>query len=518
MEDTVDTAYLVLLLLLIVYIPIYLWVRTKPEQAERYHLVKYGPCIMIRTKLGIRVMERLGKYTRFWRAFGFVSKVITAVLLIMIMYMVINSLLLIPARLESGVSIGIEYALAIPGFNPMLPLSYGVVALVIAMVVHELGHGIQARANKVDVDASGLLYAVVPLGAFVDPNAEQMEKASRRTRMDIFAAGITVNTAVAVVAILLLSGMGGTITSDYEDDSAVYRVDAESPAYDAGIPTASIITAVNGIPVDSVYYDGQYSIGYDFDPTQRYSLTYQTEAGEFTANDVQMGTYIRSLTSNGPAYNAGISYGQFLYSIDGVNVTNTVSFLHVIRATEAGDVVSIGVVDRGSDTVQYYELTLGTSGSGDYGFLGVTVTTGGITIVTPGYMMDVAMDPFYGATDLYSHFKGLLGYLSGPFNGMDPVSDEIKWWYDVPTGDIFWILLSLLYWVFWLNLLLGISNALPAYPFDGGHLFSGFISWLLEKTGYGDEEKRQKATDSIMNSVSTLVLFMFGLVIVAMLI
>jgi membrane-associated protease RseP (regulator of RpoE activity) len=72
--------------------------------------------------------------------------------------------------------------------------------------------------------------------------------------------------------------------------------------------------------------------------------------------------------------------------------------------------------------------------------------------------------------------------------------------------------------VFWLNLLLGISNALPAYPFDGGHLFHGFVSWLLEKIGYGDEEKRQNATDSIMNSVSTLVLFMFGLVVVAMLI
>jgi membrane-associated protease RseP (regulator of RpoE activity) len=358
----------------------------------------------------------------------------------------------------------------------------------------------------------------VPLGAFVEPNVEQMDKSSRRARMDIFAAGITVNTALAAVAILLLSGMGGTITSDYEDDSAVYRVDADSPAYAAGIPVASIITAVNGVPVDSVHYDGQYSIGYDFDPTQRYDLTYQTEDGEFIAEDVQMGAYIRSVVSNGPAHVAGITYGQFLYSIDGVPITNTVSFMQEIRTTGVGEFLTIGVVDRDSTVVEYIDVTLGTSDNGQYGFLGVSVTTGGMTMVTPGHMMDVSMNPFYGATDLYSHFKGLIGYLSGPFNGMDPVSDEIKWWYDTPVGDIFWILLSLLYWVFWLNLLLGISNALPAYPFDGGHLFHGFISWLLEKIGYGDEEKRQNATDSIMNSVSTLVLFMFGLVVVAMLI
>ncbi|MGN0099026.1 MAG: metalloprotease, partial [Candidatus Methanomethylophilaceae archaeon] len=76
-----STAYLVLLILLILYIPIWIWVWRCPEKAERFHLVKYGPTIMIKSQLGMKTMDRLAKYPRFWRAFGFISKVISAILL-----------------------------------------------------------------------------------------------------------------------------------------------------------------------------------------------------------------------------------------------------------------------------------------------------------------------------------------------------------------------------------------------------------------------------------------------------
>ena len=69
-----DLAYLILIVLAVIYVPIWVWVWRKPEQAERYHLCKYGPCIMIKTRLGFKTMDRLCKYTRFWRAFGFFSK------------------------------------------------------------------------------------------------------------------------------------------------------------------------------------------------------------------------------------------------------------------------------------------------------------------------------------------------------------------------------------------------------------------------------------------------------------
>ena len=174
-----EPAYVVLIVLAVIYVPIWVWVWRCPEKAERYHLCKYGPCIRIKTQLGMTTMDRLARYPRFWRVFGFFSKVVSAVLFLMMMYMMVVALLAVPSRIASESSIGIEYALAIPGLNPMLPLVYGVIALVVAMVVHELGHGIQARANGARVESSGLLYGVVPLGAFVEPNEEDMKAIMR---------------------------------------------------------------------------------------------------------------------------------------------------------------------------------------------------------------------------------------------------------------------------------------------------------------------------------------------------
>jgi len=46
-----SVAYAVLLILLIIYIPIWVWTWRRPEAAAKWHLQKYGPCIMIRTHL-----------------------------------------------------------------------------------------------------------------------------------------------------------------------------------------------------------------------------------------------------------------------------------------------------------------------------------------------------------------------------------------------------------------------------------------------------------------------------------
>jgi membrane-associated protease RseP (regulator of RpoE activity) len=98
---------------------------------------------------------------------------------------------------------------------------------------------------------------------------------------------------------------------------------------------------------------------------------------------------------------------------------------------------------------------------------------------------------------------------------MDPIPNAITWWYDTPFGDITWVIVKMLYWLFWLDILLAISNALPAYPFDGGFLFEGGINWLLERLGFKEEEKRKKLSDSISSSISTIVLVMFFLVLLA---
>ena len=63
--------------------------------------------------------------------------------------------------------------------------------------------------------------------------------------------------------------------------------------------------------------------------------------------------------------------------------------------------------------------------------------------------------------------------------------------------------------------MLGITNALPAFPFDGGYTFLGWMDALYEKLGVKDPEARRKKAEEITKNVSTLMLFMFMLVIIA---
>ena len=515
-----SVAYIVLLILLIVYVPIWFWAWRNPEAAARWHLQKYGPCLMIRTQLGMKTMDRFAKYTRFWHAFGFASKLVSAVLFLMMMYMLIVAVIALPTRLASGSSIGIEYALAIPGFNPIMPLSYGVVALLIAMVVHELGHGIQARVNGMRVDSSGLLYGVVPLGAFVEPNEEDLEKAPRKAQMDVYAAGITVNTIVAVLSVFIMIGACGCVSSDYGDNAGAFYIDNGSPAYDAGIPASALITKIsihdaNDFRDVSAIQNGTAAyLDYQFDPTKSYDIKYIDSSGEKVAYDVQMGAYVKTLTKGGPADSAGIALGTFIKSIDRVEIGGPGDFIDVMSKTTPGQVIEVVTVDD-SRVETTHTVTLGTKGS--IGFLGITATTGGMTLTTPNLLMDRAVNPFYGADGAYGHVQAFFSYLSGPFNGMDPVSDEVKWWYDVPIGDVFWMVITLMYWLFWLDILLAISNALPTYILDGGFIFAGGVSWLLEKLKVS-EERREKLTQNIAGNVSTVTLFLFMLVIIAMVI
>ena len=527
------------MILAIIYVPIWVWVWRNPEKAAKVHLVKYGPLVMIKTQLGIKSMDKIAKYRRFWLLFGFVSRLLSAVLFFLMMYMLIMSIIALPSRIGSG-GIGIEYALAIPGFNPMLPLTYGIAALFIAMVVHEMGHGIQSRVNGCKVDSTGLLYGVVPWGAFCEPNEEELSKLPRRPQLDIYAAGISVNTFVAVISVVLMLLLcSGISVADFGQEQGsgeipgIYSIDDKSPGFDSGIPTSALITGIKLYGEDTfhdvtaVTSTKTVAIRSDIDisPTKFYILEYAMDGSDhLESKPLQMGALIKSVSNNSPAKEAGLEVLTYLYSItithDGVEtlypIHNSYDFFDVMSKTAAGDkavVQTVTVTDLGQEAKieTHDEVTLTSSGS--QGFLGISVTNSGFTMTTPDQMMEKATDPFYGASDPISYIQGLFTYLSGPINGLDPIPSAITWWYDAPAGDITWVIIKLLYWIFWLDILLAISNALPAYPFDGGFLFEGGINWLLEKLGIKEDERRKKMSSSISSSVSAVTLMMFLLVI-----
>ena len=511
-----ETTYIVLIILTVIYVPLFLYVKFNKKLEEK-GLLPYGPCIMIRTKVGLRLIDRYGRYKRFWRICGIASRVITLLLMAYIVVIIILDLILLPAAIGHG-GMGIEYALAIPGLNPMLPLVYGWIGLIIAMVFHELAHGMQSRANDIPVDHTGLLYAVVPVGAFVEPNEEAIEKASRSARMDLYAAGITTNFIIALITfVLMFSMVSSTMQSDYDDSPAIYGFTSDSPMIQYDIPTTSIIIRIDSADVSTIddlydYLDGT-THGYG-----TYDITYIHEGTETTVNDAVLGTFINAVVKDSPASTTGMEAGDFIVEVNGQKIGAPSSFTDFMGTTHAGDEVVIQYYDSSAKEFVTSDPVKLTDKNG-IGFLGVTTTLSGMSLTTPEIIKNNGIDPYYGRSDLSGYVNGTIGYLAKAFNGFSPVPESTQWWYHstFTSDDLAWIMISALYWIFWLNIVLGVTNALPAVPFDGGFLFAGGVEFITEKF-VRNEEKKERIVNTICSATTYFMLFALVLVLLVIII
>lgn len=507
-----ETTYIVLLVLLAIYIPLYIFVR-KSEKAHEKGFVPYGPTIMIKTSWGLRLMDRLGKYRRFWHFMGTVSLGVSLVLAIAIISILVIDLTLLPSVIGKG-GLGIEYALAIPGLNPILPITYGIIGLVFAMVIHEMAHGIQSRANDIKVNSSGILYGVVPLGAFVEPDEEETEKASRRARMHVYAAGITTNTFAAILLFgMLVFGMTGGIACDYEDNAAVYSVVDGTVAYEYNIETTSIITHIDGVPVT---LDGLTDVlkQNTSDTLQYYDVTFLYKNTE-TVHNMPLGVCVSSVISDSPAKNLGISKGMFITKMDSTVINVPGDFVDFMSTTNPGQDIVVTYYDL-NKTQQTATVTL--SDGGDSRYFGVATTISGFSFITPESILEMGTNPFYGRDGFRDQAMGLISFISQPFKGFSPIPESTTWWFHSTTflsDEAFWIIIWIVYWCFWLNIVLAVSNALPAVPFDGGLLLFCAGDWFFEKIGMKDEKKREEYVNKTCSVISYSMIFIMVIVLVA---
>lgn len=90
--------------------------------------------------------------------------------------------------------------LLIPGVTDFVPLSVEVIlALIMLVTIHEIAHGILARINNIDIVSAGIIWLVVPVGGFVEPNEEQLQATPPLKRLQVYAAGISANFVTLVI-------------------------------------------------------------------------------------------------------------------------------------------------------------------------------------------------------------------------------------------------------------------------------------------------------------------------------
>ena len=95
-----ETTYIVLIILTAIYVPLWFYVKfgkkfglKGAEKLEEKGIGPYGPTIMIRTKVGFKVINYLGRYKRFWRVCGILSRIVTIILMTYIVAIIILDLL-----------------------------------------------------------------------------------------------------------------------------------------------------------------------------------------------------------------------------------------------------------------------------------------------------------------------------------------------------------------------------------------------------------------------------------------
>ncbi|WP_042705542.1 site-2 protease family protein [Methanomicrobium mobile] len=239
---------IIVLLVIAVYLLIVEYIRQRNLFPD--YVMFYGPILALKTD-NVKFFDRFIPYTRFFRAYGTLGALMVVV--VSVLMSILMLLTLYRTAMSPPPATGIyepQNILAIPGVNEFLPLSFAVIfAFVVTLAVHEGGHGILSRIEGMRVKSTGLLFFVIPIGAFVEPDEKDVESASRKARIRMFGAGITNNIAVALVsfiAVVLLMGLA--VPADTPYVNSIYK---DYPAYNAGLEPNSLIVSYNGVPIST---------------------------------------------------------------------------------------------------------------------------------------------------------------------------------------------------------------------------------------------------------------------------
>jgi membrane-associated protease RseP (regulator of RpoE activity) len=211
------------------------------------------PILTVRTKLFTGIFDKLGSL-RISRWTSWVSLVIVPFVAGVGLYLIFNSLIAFlwnPAAGDVARELGPGAYLLLPGINPVLPLLYGWLAIICAIVIHEGAHGIIARNLGLKVNSSGLLFFLfVPIGAFVDVDEEQIKKAKAKVSSRVMAAGVGGNIAVAAICLIgvlvIVSGLTPIIDGAY-----VYDVVQGLPAEQAGLLPRDVLVSIDNVRINN---------------------------------------------------------------------------------------------------------------------------------------------------------------------------------------------------------------------------------------------------------------------------
>lgn len=136
-----------------------------------------------------------------------------------------------------GVTIGLSQA------------PYLLIALVIAILVHEGFHGLAATSTTVRIKSVGLFIALFLGGAFVEIEEGDLKDKSLRDKAKVISAGVAVNLLLAGVFLSAFMFLVPALSHGVE----IYGLEKGYPAYSI-LRVGDVILSVNGVPTPDLQH------------------------------------------------------------------------------------------------------------------------------------------------------------------------------------------------------------------------------------------------------------------------
>jgi membrane-associated protease RseP (regulator of RpoE activity) len=399
--------------------------------ARRKNLQRQGILFLYKTKLGISFIDWFAK--TFERPLKFLQYIVLIsgyALMIGIVWLLSKSTYLYLTTSIAQVIRAPPVFPVIPYFPkifgleslfPPLYFTYFIVALGIIAVVHEFSHGIFARLYKLKIHSTGFAFLGPILGAFVEPDEKQMEKASRFKQMVVLAAGTFANVVMTLVFAIVM---------------ALFFTNLFVPA---GVKFSSYGLAE--VPVVNVTVIGNSSIE-GFLELESGGKTYFIE-NQFWDLSVERDLEKIIVYEDTPAFRSQVVGA--ITEIGNRRVRTMDELRDVLDDYKPGDRVTVrtAVLEPGQGTVAEmrsysFELTQNSEGKAALGIVFIPGSSSGFS----GWIYKIFSD----MKDPFTHY-------------------ESKW------GDFGWFIYYLLWWIIVLNFLVALFNMLPLGILDGGRFF-----------------------------------------------
>lgn len=495
---------------------------------ERHDMGLMGPLVMWRTRKGREIIERIASRKRLWHVYGMISLWICAASMFIIMFLLLWVATIVP-QMENPPAP--ELILGIPGVNPIIPVGYGILGLLIAILVHEVAHGIMTRLGEMKIQSLGLVFLVFPVGAFVEPDEKALQAATRRKRSKVFAAGPASNIILAMLMLALFSGMMMSSVEPTRDGALALGIVQDSPLDKAGVEPSSLIVSVGGAHIRNADdFDARSSSA----PGSNVTVQYYYE-GQVESVEVVDGIVIAYVVEDYAAALSGMKTGMVLVSVNDTPLRNLSALTDAMALISAGQTVNVTVMSYSktldrfvvytsvtsvtlSDKWKYYDEYNRDENDPSYhgkAYLGGGFLDLGVRAEDASYYADILANPFEGDRTIDDFSRSWLRLIALPFLDLAPIRSPVTDLY-APSGSmdwmpdsVFWLLTNSLYWIFWLNLMIGLTNVLPAVPLDGGYIFRDGIGYVLDRTRKDyTKEQKDKVIGSISLAFALLVLFL----------